>query len=306
MLTNPEMTRAEIDEHVENWLASYRSAQTSAAYRFDIDAFLGWLDLMGMQLHQVRRADGDRYRKWLETEAVSKKTGKPLASSTVRRRLDGIRTFLRYLVDEEVYICNPFAWIRRPPPDQESLTVGLTAEEAARLLKTAEEQQNPIEAALMWLFISTGLRLDEVHSANVGDLHDGRGGMTISVRRKGDRPAQIGIPGRAATAIRHYLNAREDTPSDALFIRKGLRIHRSYIRTILQRLCPLADVPLVSMHGLRHTCATLMLDTGASIGDVQMRLGHRSLATTLNYDRARRARSDKAGNALTDALTCFM
>jgi integrase len=60
------------------------------------------------------------------------------------------------------------------------------------------------------------------------------------------------------------------------------------------------------MHGLRHTCATLMLDTGASVGDVQMQLGHRYLSTTLRYDRARRARADKAGNALTNALTSLM
>lgn len=63
---------------------------------------------------------------------------------------------------------------------------------------------------------------------------------------------------------------------------------------------------MISMHGLRHTCATLMLDTGASIGDVQMQLGHRFLATTLKYDRARRARADQAGNALTSALTSLM
>lgn len=63
---------------------------------------------------------------------------------------------------------------------------------------------------------------------------------------------------------------------------------------------------MISMHGLRHTCATLMLDTGASIGDVQMQLGHRFLASTLRYDRARRARADNTGNALTNALTSFM
>ena len=49
-----------------------------------------------------------------------------------------------------------------------------------------------------------------------------------------------------------------------------------------------------------------MLDTGASIGDVQMQLGHRYLASTLRYDRARRARADKAGNALTNALASLM
>lgn len=44
----------------------------------------------------------------------------------------------------------------------------------------------------------------------------------------------------------------------------------------------------------------------AEKADVQMQLGHRYLSTTLKYDRARRARADEAGNALTNALTSLM
>lgn len=306
MLSNPELTRAEIDQYIENWLSSYRSENTVASYRLAIAAFFAWLDHVGIQLHEVRRADADRFRKWLETEAVSTKTGKPIMPSTVRLRLDVARTLLKYLVDEEVFVRNPFLWIRRPPREMESRTLGLTVEETARLLKIADASPKPIDGALLWLFITTGLRLAEVHNANVDNVHDGSFGMTISVRAKGDRPDRMGIPGPAADAMRRYLAVREDAPSGALFVHKGQRVQREYIRNVLRRLCPLAGVPTISMHGLRHTCATLMLDTGASIGDVQMQLGHRSISTTLKYDRARRARADKAGNALTSALTSFM
>jgi integrase len=116
----------------------------------------------------------------------------------------------------------------------------------------------------------------------------------------------MGIPGPAADAMRRYLAVREECPTGALFTCEGRRVQRSYIRSILRRLCPKAGVPAITMHGLRHTCATLMLDTGASIGDVQAQLGHRHIATTLRYDRARRTRADKAGNALTAALTSHM
>lgn len=306
MLSNPEISRAELDEHMENWLSGYRSEHTAAAYRHDVNSFLAWLDQEGLRMHEVRRVDADRYRVWLETKATNQKTGKPIALGTVTRRLDSMSTLYKYLMVEEVFVRNPFAAIRRPPKDMQSRTLGLTVEEAARLLKVASEQPDPIDAALLWLFISTGLRLAEVHGANIDSIRDGSFGMTISVRVKGDRPDRMGIPGPAAEAMRRYLAVREDCPSGALFVRKGQRIQRSYIRTVLRRTCPKANVPNITMHGLRHTCATLMLDTGASVGDVQMQLGHRYLSTTLRYDRARRARADKAGNALTNALTSLM
>jgi integrase/recombinase XerD len=306
MPSNPALTPAELREHVETWLASYRSAQTVASYRYDTDTFFAWLTTQGLQLHEVNRAAADRYRVWLETEAISTRTGKPLAPSTICRRLDGMSAFYFYMINEEVFVRNPFATVRRPPKSAQSNTLGLTVEEAAQLLKTADASDNPIEGALLWLFISTGLRLAEVHGANISSIHDGSFGMTISVRVKGDRPDRMGIPGPAADAMRRYLAVREECPTGALFTCEGRRVQRSYIRSILRRLCPKAGVPAITMHGLRHTCATLMLDTGASIGDVQAQLGHRHIATTLRYDRARRARADKAGNALTAALASFM
>jgi integrase len=49
----------------------------------------------------------------------------------------------------------------------------------------------------------------------------------------------------------------------------------------LQRYCKAADVKVITAHGLRHTCATLMLSTGEQPHVVQRRLGHRSISITL-------------------------
>jgi len=50
----------------------------------------------------------------------------------------------------------------------------------------------------------------------------------------------------------------------------------------LERLCRAARVKRISMHGLRHTCATLLLSAGVPAHVVQRRLGHRGVEITLN------------------------
>jgi integrase/recombinase XerD len=298
---NPELPAAELRGHIDDWLNSYRSRTTRGAFAKDFEVFEDWMKRRRLRLHEVRRRDADAYRNWLEEKAVNAITGKPLAPATVGRRLKGASAMFTFLVGEEVYSRNPFVSVQRPPETYESQTIGLTRDEAARLIKAAAAA-GPIEGALIWLLMSTGLRVAEAKNAKLSDLVEDSRGMTVAIRRKGDRPARVGIPGPAAQAMRRYLDERQAPTSDALFVRRGQRIRDYWVNIMLTKLCAEAGVPRVTAHGLRHTCATLMLDTGASLGDVQMQLGHRDLKSTLRYDRARRARADQAGNALTDAL----
>ena len=300
---NPEIPPAELREHIQDWLHTYRSLRTRRSFELDFEIFEGWMKARRLKLHEIRRRDADRYRDWLETTCTNRRTGAPITASTVNRRIIGVSLLFRYLIErEEIYVRNPFFGIQLPALHAESQTVGLTRDEAPRLIKTAVASDNPIEGAMVWLLTATGLRIAELCNANLTELHDGPSGMTLSIRRKGDRPARLCVPGPAGDAMRRYLDVREDAPSGALFVHKGQRIRRERVNQTLKRLCTEAGVPVITAHGLRHTCATLMLDTGASIGDVQAQLGHRSLETTLRYDRARRGRADRAGNALTDAL----
>ena len=69
----------------------------------------------------------------------------------------------------------------------------------------------------------------------------------------------------------------EDKP---LFIKEGQRVYNSTANDILARLCKQAGVPVISIHGLRHTHASLLLFAGVSIASVAKRLGHTSMNTT--------------------------
>ncbi|MCI5725558.1 site-specific integrase [Fusobacterium sp.] len=73
--------------------------------------------------------------------------------------------------------------------------------------------------------------------------------------------------------LRYY---PEDKP---IFIQKE-KIYNSTVNNILTRYCKKLNIPIISIHGLRHTHASLLLFSGVSIASVARRLGHSSMSTT--------------------------
>lgn len=69
----------------------------------------------------------------------------------------------------------------------------------------------------------------------------------------------------------------EDKP---IFVHTKGKIYNSTVNSVLARLCKKANVPIISIHGLRHTHASILLFAGVSIASVARRLGHASMATT--------------------------
>ena len=57
-------------------------------------------------------------------------------------------------------------------------------------------------------------------------------------------------------------------------------VYNSTVNDILKRHCEAANIPVISVHGLRHTHASLLLFAGVSIASVARRLGHASMTTT--------------------------
>lgn len=65
-----------------------------------------------------------------------------------------------------------------------------------------------------------------------------------------------------------------------IFVAEGKKVYNSTVNGILERHCKNDKIPVISVHGLRHTHASLLLFAGVSIGSVARRLGHASMTTT--------------------------
>lgn len=81
--------------------------------------------------------------------------------------------------------------------------------------------------------------------------------------------------------IMQFANIVKGLPEDEpIFIKKDAKVYNSTVNDILLRYCKKLDIPVIAVHGLRHTHASILLYAGVSIASVARRLGHASITTT--------------------------
>jgi site-specific recombinase XerD len=145
------------------------------------------------------------------------------------------------------------------------------------------------DRALILTLFSTGMRRDEVARLDRSDLDDGWADQAI-ISGKGDKERVVFFSDDALAALRAYLAARADSYSPA-FIRHDRGRGQPRARGVNYRLSPLsvwktvkkiallAGVPATT-HDFRHAKATVLLNQGAKLSEVQDILGHASPETT--------------------------
>ncbi len=161
---------------------------------------------------------------------------------------------------------------------------------------TAPGPQRARTAALAATLLFTGAQVSEVLAADVGDLGTDQGHRVLWVTRANGRRQGLALPGPAASRIDAYLAGRTAlTAVPVLFAtRTGGRLFAADVSRVMRRLATRAGLPadLASHLGprmMRHSFATLYLDAGGSLRDLQRALGHASPRTTQQrYDRVRR------------------
>ncbi len=260
------------------FLLGYRG-NTRAAYAADLAHFGRWCAHLDVEVLSCGRAHLDAY--------VDQQSRDGAAPATIRRRVSAIAGFFSYALDEGLIQRNPAARVRRPSAGDNVQSTGLTPAEAAALIAAAEEHSTRA-AVIVLLSLLLGLRVSELCSATVADLSHQRGHRVLTVTRKGGKRQTMAVPPRAAAAIDDYLGGRAEGPLLVTATGRGMDRHAVWrlIRLLAGRAVPhLAHT--LHPHDLRHTCATLALDAGATLRDVQDLLGHADPRTTRRYDRAR-------------------
>ena len=138
------------------------------------------------------------------------------------------------------------------------------------------------------LVAKTGMRFSEALAITPADFDFAR--QTLSISKTWDYKGNGGfLPTKNQSSVRkiqidwltvmQFAGLVKKLPEDEPIFAKG-KIYNSTLNGILERHCKNAGIPVISIHGLRHTHASLMLFAGVSIASVARRLGHASMTTT--------------------------
>jgi integrase/recombinase XerD len=263
------------------------SPHTIKAYRHDLAQFTAFAGESSCEV-LVTSVDRNLVRGWLATMSQVK-------PRTIRRRLASLKSLFAALEQQENSASNPLAGFRSEVRIGISLPRTIARSTVRSLLRSIRRQTDKPtsklygslqETALVEMLFSTGMRVSEVVATNIADIDIER--LIISVRGKGNRERQIPIvcEGFQEVLLQH-LDARRSNgaPEDApVFVnRRKRRMSDQSVRTILRRQASKIGTRRITPHMLRHTIATLLLEDGVDLRNIQRLLGHSSIATTTIY-----------------------
>lgn len=279
--------------HFEAYLESLRvRAFAAGTIRSHTTALLGFF--LAARLSDVREVTRDHVRAYAARLAASRR----LAVGTVRARLLALRAFFAWLEATDTILVNPCLGLVLPSEEPRLPKRVLSENEARRILASPDPDTSKgrRDRAVLELFYSSGIRLEEMQKLAVHDL-DLTGGYVRVNRGKGGRGRIVPIGETAAAALRDYLAVRlgwlriSKTPliTDSLWlspIQPHHPLKKEAIALIVRKNALRAGVQrIVGPHLWRHTCATHLLNGGGNVVYVQRLLGHRRLKTTEIYTR---------------------
>lgn len=217
----------------------------------------------------------DDLRQYLDTYQQNSGASK-VTIDNIRRILS---TFFAWLEDEDYITKSP---VRRIHKVRTTKTVKTTYSDEA--LEIMRDSCGTIrDLALIDLLASTGMRVGELVQLNRADIDfDER---ECIVMGKGSKERRVYFDARAKIHLQRYLASRTDE-NPALFVKLQCphdRLQISGVEIRLRELGRKLNIPKVHPHKFRRTMATMAIDKGMPIEQVQQLLGHQSVDTTLQY-----------------------
>ncbi|MBI4233004.1 MAG: site-specific tyrosine recombinase XerD [Chloroflexi bacterium] len=260
------------------------SPHTIAAYRHDLQQLVEFLERPGKPpaWAHVGLEELSQFILHLQDQSY--------AHTTLARKVAAMKSFFNFLVEEGVVASAPTEAITSPKVGR-SLPRPLTEEEVLRLVEAPADDHAPEslrDRAMLELLYATGMRVSELVSLNMQDVHLAEG--FVRCMGKGSKERLIPIHPQAAQAVQEYLQGGRGQITShqeerALFLNRwGERLTRQGFWLILKGYASRAGITSpVTPHTIRHSFATHMLRHGTSLRQVQEWLGHASIATTQVY-----------------------
>jgi site-specific recombinase XerD len=263
------------------------SPATVVNYMADLRAFLRWSEA----------AKGDEATPFhLETDDLEeycsflRDVGRH-APATVNRRLQALRKFYRFAMEEGWTTTNPADGVALLSETVSQRSRFLTPDHVDRLLKAVRSQRRrwaERDWAIMQAFLGAGLKLSELTQLLVPDVHLDGDRPCLDVRdTKGQPDRCVPLDPEAADALRAYRASRRAAPGVQHFFanRDGRPLSTRSVQRLLRHYARAAKLNDLTTQALRYQYAKKAYEESQDPEAVARLLGHRHLATTVRYLR---------------------
>jgi integrase/recombinase XerD len=259
------------------------SQNTLESYERDLQQFVDYLEQQGVS---AWKDAGKTHLAGYLTKL--KVLGR--APATLSRTMVSVRAFYQYLIRERVVESDPSLFVETPKLEKKPPRV-LSIQEIETLLEAPVDEtvSGSRDKAMLELLYATGIRVSELISLNMTDIHLQMG--FIRCVGKADKERMIPLGSMSIRCLDNYVNKyrskllKKVADEEALFIgHLGTRMTRQGFWKILKRYAQEVNIEKdITPHTLRHSFAVHLIENGADLRSVQEMLGHSDISTTQMY-----------------------
>ena len=269
------------------------------AYCHDVHLFLQYLEAekKSTDINAIKQGDIETFFAYLYDMNIG--------ATSQARILSGLKSFWRYLIQEEIAETDPTVLISSPTLGRHLPEV-LTYEEIQKMIDSIDLSQptGHRNKAMIEVMYGCGLRVSELIGLQISDIYRNDGFLRII--GKGSKERLVPIGDSSLKILFQYIEGARlhITPkpkfTDTVFLNsRGTGLTRQMVFLIVKDLAEKNGITkTISPHTFRHSFATHLLEGGANLLAVQQMLGHASVSTTEIYTHI----SDEL---LRDTLTSY-
>jgi len=259
-----------VEKFLENLDICNKSQETILGYKKELRYFITfWEDKYNYppELDDVTDSNIEEYLKY--------KKDKKLATSSISRALNILRSFYKFLCKKKLYDINVAYYVDSVKVIKKPRQF-LTEEEFKKVL---EHTDNKLMSCIFDVIFHSGLRISELTNLKIEDvdLND----KVMHIWGKGKKYRNVPISDRIYSVLSECLNIKGNY---FFATKKTGKVSQQYVNRCLKNAVKKAGIKKkISCHSLRHSFATNLLAKGANIQDVRELLGHSNIKVTSIY-----------------------
>ena len=258
------------------------SHHTIRSYKVDLIQFNEFLNKHSEKIN-IQYLDKSVIQTYIQS--ISKKN---FSDKTLLRKVSSIKSFFRYLTDNNLVKTN-IAELIASPKTSKKIPNFLTKNQVQKLMKLPDltSKIGVMHLSILEIFYSTGIRISELVKIELNKVDLNK--RTVKVKGKGDKERIVILGDRAILSLKSHINKNNIRhfylyPSLLSKSKEKTHISINYVYKMVKKyLSYISGNDKLSPHSLRHSFATHLLNNGADLMSVKDLLGHEDLSSTQIY-----------------------